>query len=97
MRKRYIWIEPRPGANRSGWVDRDELIEQGARLQIIRDHVGDFQSMADGKRYDSKSQYRRSLKEAGFIEMGNDHPTPQPYKPVDWSAAIYEQLAGRGL
>jgi len=47
--------------------------------QVITDSAGDtihgIQSMADGKMYDSKSAYRKSLKEKGLVELGNDAPT----------------------
>jgi hypothetical protein len=36
------------------------------------DEMAPMQSMADCKYYTSKSAYRRSLKEQGFIEVGND-------------------------
>ena len=39
---------------------------------IAGDEHEPFQSMADGKWYDSKSVYRRSLKDHGMIEVGND-------------------------
>ena len=35
---------------------------------------GALKSMADGKTYDSKSQYYRSIKNAGLVVMGNDKP-----------------------
>jgi hypothetical protein len=54
----------------------------GARVersgpQIISDTIAPFQSMADGRMYDSKSQYRRTLKDRGLVEVGNDRPTPK--------------------
>lgn len=36
--------------------------------------VQGIKSMADGKLYDSKSAYRKSLKEKGLVELGNDAP-----------------------
>jgi len=46
---------------------------------IISDHMGNgvngLKSMGDGKLYDSKSQYRKSLKEQGLVELGTDAPT----------------------
>lgn len=47
--------------------------------QVIGDYVagpGDaIKSMADGKMYDSKSEYRKELKRQGLVELGNDAPT----------------------
>ena len=52
-------------------------IQRGA--QIIGDYIagpGDaLKSMADGKMYDSKSAYRKSLKAQGLVELGNDAPS----------------------
>lgn len=39
---------------------------------VIKDGHTPFRSMADGKMYDSKSVYRRTLKEKGFVEVGNE-------------------------
>lgn len=44
---------------------------------VISDEHAPFKSMADGRIYDSKSAYRRTLKEHGFIEVGNDEPAPR--------------------
>lgn len=38
----------------------------------------EIQSMADGKIYTSKADYRRSLKAQGLIEVGNDAPRMAP-------------------
>lgn len=56
-----------------------EKVETRKGPQVISDYAGKdingIQSMADGKYYDSKSEYRRSLKEKGLVELGNDAPT----------------------
>ena len=49
--------------------------------RLIRDHTEPFQSMADGKLYDSKSAYRQTLKDRGLVELGNDAPLTPPPKP----------------
>jgi hypothetical protein len=48
----------------------------GGLPYVIRDDLGihGIQSQADGKYYDSKSEYRKSLKRQGYIEMGSDAP-----------------------
>jgi len=53
------------------------LIPRGARSTmsapyLIGDTTDAFQSMADGKMYDSKSSYRAELKRQGLREIGND-------------------------
>lgn len=49
-----------------------------------------FVSMADGKTYDSKSEYRKSLKSLGYEELGNDKIEKQ--KPKDDSEEIITDL-----
>ena len=67
---------------------------------IISDTQAAFKSMADGKMYDSKSQYRRSLREQGYVEMGNDLPQQKTYQPAnvgkDIKDAIEQVRAGKG-
>jgi hypothetical protein len=54
-----------------------------AAPQLIRDQTEPFQSMADGKLYDSKSAYRQTLKDRGLVELGTDAPltAPPPVAP----------------
>lgn len=67
--------------------------------QVISDYAGTdingIQSMADGKYYDSKSAYRRSLKEKGYVELGNDAPTAEKAKGL--SANICEKELKRDI
>lgn len=46
--------------------------------QIISDTISPFRSMADGKMYDSKSQYRGTLRDRGLIEVGNENVQQRP-------------------
>lgn len=48
--------------------DRSHL----AAPAVISDTHAPFRSMADGRIYDSKSAYRRTLKDRGLVEVGND-------------------------
>lgn len=48
---------------------------------IIGDTIEPTQSMLDGKHYTSKSQLRRTYREAGMTEAGNDAPMSPPPKP----------------
>tara|TARA_R110002111_G_scaffold170741_9_gene236470 strand:- start:9524 stop:9814 length:291 start_codon:yes stop_codon:yes gene_type:complete len=43
-----------------------------AAPMLIRDCMDETRSMLDGKVYDSKSSLRRTYKEAGVVEIGND-------------------------
>lgn len=64
----------------------------------------EIQSMADGKIYTSKAEYRRSLRAQGLIEVGNDAPrsssqwdAPQPDRTADIEKAVgqaWKQLGG---
>jgi hypothetical protein len=64
---------------------------------IISDNIDAFQSMADGRFYDSKSAYRRTLRDRGLIEVGNEKversSTPAPRVRHDLRRA-YQQLGG---
>ena len=63
---------------------------------LIRDQVDPFQSMADGKLYDSKSAYRQTLKDRGLVELGNDAPlAPPPPAPAKTQRRekLHRQLA----
>ena len=70
----------------------------GPAFNVIRDSMDPIRSHADGKVYDSKSVYRRSLKAGGFIEVGNDRmesrPAPRPSIAPDIQRSIH-QLSSR--
>ena len=53
-----------------------------AAPRLIIDTMEPVQSMLDGKMYDSKSNLRRTYKEAGVTEVGNDSSIldPKPFK-----------------
>ena len=55
------------------WVEktRSTMVQT---FGVITDSHEPFLSMADGKIYDSKSAYRRTLKEKGLQEVGNEDP-----------------------
>ena len=53
---------------------------------IISDTMGPLKHMADGKMYDSRSEFRKATKAAGCIEIGNEIKTvTTPRKPVQLS------------
>ncbi len=64
---------------------------------LISDHHEPFKSMADGRTYDSKSAYRRTLKDRGLTELGNDAPLGKPFGAPTKSEArrkmLHKQLA----
>jgi len=57
-------------------IPREEVRISGT-IQIISDDLGiqGVLNHADGKKYDSKSQYYRAVKQAGCVVMGTDAPT----------------------
>ena len=74
--------------------DRSEL----SAPSLIRDYHEPFKSMADGKTYDSKSAYRRSLAAQGYAELGNDASlTGKPFgasaKSETRKKLLHKQLA----
>lgn len=56
------------------WINLDEAPKAKPKkgVQVITDGIDPFISHADKKFYDSKSKYRRKLKELGYEEVGND-------------------------
>lgn len=62
------------------WVDKEELRysqphpnrSQLPCPMVIRDHMEPIQGMHDGKIYTSKAALRKSYREGGYIEVGND-------------------------
>lgn len=50
---------------------------------VIDDECDAFQSMADCKHYTSKARYRQSLREQGYIEVGNDVDGFKPVNPFE--------------
>lgn len=71
---------------------------EDAGFYVQSDTVDGFRSMADGRMYDSKSQYRADLKARGLVEMGNDRVEQRPaYKPPvrDSLRDAYHQLRER--
>lgn len=55
-----------------------------AGFYVQSDYVpgGEIQSMVDGRKYDSKSKYYKSVKEAGLHVVGNDSPVTKRSAPV---------------
>ncbi len=60
------------------WSQRSDL----PGPMVISDAMDPVQSMLDGKLYDSKSTLRRTYKEGGVVEVGNDSSIvdPKPFR-----------------
>ncbi len=48
---------------------------------VITDAMDPVRSQLDGKMYDSKARLRRTYKEGGVVELGNDAPLTRPVHP----------------
>jgi hypothetical protein len=94
-RKHYI-DEKISSALASGEIKRIEKapIKRGYAPNVISDYVqgGHLKSMADGKTYDSKSRYYKSLKERGMVIVGDEKVKPPKPKEVDWHRAVAETI-----
>lgn len=67
----------------NAWPDnhREWIIDNRSDLaapMLIRDSMDAVQSMLDGKMYDSKRKLRRTYREAGVIEVGDDKSYTNP-------------------
>lgn len=80
-----------------------EAASESKKFYVISDHLGEGASgvlnPVDGKKYDSKSAYYRTVKEAGCYVMGNDAPTSDNRKPqkIDWKQAVAEACNKAGI
>lgn len=68
MRTKYIWDKEQNKFVAEAEYRRPESLTP----YIIQDSCDPFLSHADGKFYNSKSDYRRMLKALGFVELGSD-------------------------
>jgi len=74
MRTRYFWDK-----EQNKFVPEGEYVRQSeGSHNVIQDTCAPFVSHLDGKTYESKSAYRRTLKAAGMVEIGNDTIKPRP-------------------
>ena len=69
-RGKFFWNKE---TNSFDVVPPKKSITEVAAPAVLRDEiVGGIESMVDGRVYDSKSALRRSYKEQGYIEKGDD-------------------------
>lgn len=75
------------------WVEADKAQTEPSSHGVIQDSIDPFRSHADGKIYDSKSTYRRSLRAMGLREVGNDNiNVKNEYTPKDVRADIHKAI-----
>lgn len=65
---KFYWCK-----QRHTFVPAEEFNRQvGAGPIVMNDTMDAIRSEADGRMYDSKSSYRRALRAAGCVEVGNE-------------------------
>lgn len=74
---------------------------QAGKVHVISDDLGqalEHHGYADGRRTDSKSQFRRWTKEAGLVEKGNDRERPNraPAQDIASDVALALQMCKDG-
>lgn len=79
----YAWFDVGEGRQVFRKVeDRQPARSNLPMPMLARDQMDPVQSQLDGKLYDSKSALRRTYKQAGVVEVGNDparlRPPPKP-------------------
>lgn len=76
-------------------LNKDFVPQQFTKVHIQTDYIngagGAIQSMADGKMYDSKSKYYKSLKAQGMV-IADEPPKPPKPKEVDWERAVADTV-----
>lgn len=85
--KKYTWSEE---LGKLVEVERETPRDVDAPAPL-QDSMEPMQSMADCKFYDSKSKYRQSLRDLGYIEVGNDVDGFKPKNPFE-TRQYQEQL-----
>lgn len=78
----YAWIKLGDGRQVYRRIRRDDVARSDMPCpMLIPDHI-EVKSMVDGQMYTSKSALRRSYRERGYIEIGNEQQAmPKPKKP----------------
>lgn len=88
---RYVSRPNHPQADEFGMVEADIAGPKyggDTAFGVISDTMAATKHMADGKMYDSKSEFRKATKNAGCIEVGNEMATvTAPRKPIQLSRA----------
>lgn len=75
-------------------VEQEAISGNRPNFYVQSDYIpsGDVKSMADGKTYDSKSKYYKSLKEKGMVIVGDEKIRPQKPKEVNWHQAVADTI-----
>lgn len=88
--KKYTW-SPERGLHECNTETKREV----AAPAVQADEMEPMQSMADCKFYTSKARYRQSLREQGFLEVGNDvdgFKEVNPFETEEYDKQLREDL-----
>ena len=82
----YVRRPSHPEADEFGMVDKSLVFEpvktrSDLPFPAIMSDCIEVQSQVDGKTYTSKSALRRSYREQGYVEVGNEWLNSEPKKP----------------
>lgn len=95
---RLIHHPGHPLADEKGWVEKNDAYYENLpefdscgrpytksdkSIHVISDIMDDTKHMANGKYYNSKSEFRKATKAAGCIEVGNDPSITRPKSFID--------------
>jgi len=98
----YAWIDLGDGRQVYRRVDSQERARSHLPSPMIRsDSLDNVWNPVDGKRYDSKSQYERAVKDAGCEIVGNDaghwNGPAKQRKPEGIKQDLKQALAEQGF
>lgn len=90
----YAWFDLGDGRQVFRRIDDRRPARSALPMPMISgDHMDPVQSQLDGKYYDSKSALRRTYKQAGVVEVGNDPARLRPApKPKSDEAAVRQSI-----
>jgi len=94
--REFVWLE-RDGRMVGRFIG-DDGPDNSSELpfpRIMSDQI-EIQSMADGKVYTSKAELRRSYRQQGYIEVGNEDVTQHVKRPKPDRKPIREAV-GRAM
>jgi hypothetical protein len=79
----YAWIDIGNGRKVMRRVRNETDCRSHLPAPMIQTDNIEVRSMVDGKTYTSKSSLRRSYRQAGYIEVGNEEQKPPKKAPPD--------------
>lgn len=96
----YVYRPNHPDADELGMVDKQLTLPfyKDEATHVISDTMDLTRHMADGRYYDSKSEFRKATKATGNIEYGNEIPSLlKPRQPIPLDRAQRREDIRRAL